>query len=413
MGRLNIGQEGSLPSDPSADREIVDFGSSIGEEGNRGLFPGELFHDCLRSLREVGPVVPAALQGIPCNLITRYAELEEAFADNDGFPAGPTYAASIEPCQGVTFESTDGDEHNILRSLSTRALRARPIRNFAENYITPIADKLIDDFVDEGGGDLVELFTAKFPFYVFGKRLGLPDDLRDEYFRWSFDILGYPRNPEVGLSAAAELTSYVEPVLTARRECPSDDMLSSMVTAEKNGRELNNEEVLSHVRAIFAAGASTTHHGLGNTLYALLSDLEALNRLRSEPELIPFAVDEMLRWEPPIGVLPRLVPFDTVIAGEDFSKGEVILMGIASANRDSRLFANADDFVVDRQPKRVLTFGLGSHHCPGTHLAKAQISIGIARLIKRLPDLRSTDLKTSEPVGCILRGPVSLPVVWD
>jgi len=412
MDKLNIGQNTTSGMKISSDSKIVDFGPSISPEGASGLFPGESFHDCLRSLRDSGPVVPAALLGIPCHLITRYAELESAFSDNDGFPAGPTYAASIEPCQGITFESTDGDEHNTLRALSTQALRSRPIGRFAESDISPIADALIDDFLDDGGGDLVELFTSKFPFYVFGRRMGLPDDLRDEYFRWSFDILGFPRNPQLGLSAAAELTSYVEPVLVKRRECPSDDMLSSMIITEKGGRSLTNEEILSHVRAIFAAGASTTHHGLGNTLYALLTNDEAMERLRTAPEMIPFAVDEMLRWEPPIGVLPRLVPFDTVIAGENFSKGEIVLMGIASANRDDRLYSNPDVFDVAREPKRVLTFGLGSHHCPGTHLAKAQISVGIERLLARLPNLRSTDLEISLPVGCILRGPVSLPVSW-
>ncbi|MDP6298996.1 MAG: cytochrome P450, partial [Acidimicrobiales bacterium] len=396
----------------SSNSGLVDFGPSISLEAESGLFPGESFHDCLRSLRDSGPVVPAAILGIPCHLITRYAELESAFSDNDGFPAGPTYAASIEPCQGVTFESTDGDEHNTLRSLATQALRARPIGRFADSDIAPIADALIDDFLDDGGGDLVELFTSKFPFYVFGRRMGLPDDLRDEYYRWSFDILGFPRNPQLGLSAAAELTSYVEPVLTQRRQCPSDDMLSSMIISEKGGRSLTNEEILSHVRAIFAAGASTTHHGLGNTLYALLTNDEAMKRLRATPEMIPLAVDEMLRWEPPIGVLPRLVPFDTVVAGENLSVGEIVLMGIASANRDERMYTNPDVFDVEREPQRVLTFGLGSHHCPGTHLAKAQISVGIERLLARLPNLHSTNLEISQPVGCILRGPISLPVAW-
>ena len=412
MDKFDIGQNASAEKNVSSDLGLVDFGPSISPEDASGLFPGESFHDCLRSLRDSGPVVPAGLLGIPCHLITRYAELESAFSDNDGFPAGPTYAASIEPCQGVTFESTDGDEHNILRSLATQALRSRPIGHFAKSDIAPIADDLIDGFLDDGGGDLVELFTSKFPFYVFGRRMGLPDDLRDQYFRWSFDILGYPRNPQLGLSAAAELTSYVEPVLAKRRECPSDDMLSSMIIAEKADRSLTNEEILSHVRAIFAAGASTTHHGLGNTLYALLTNNEAMERLRAAPEMIPFAVDEMLRWEPPIGVLPRLVPFDTVVAGENLAKGEIVLMGIASANRDDRLYPNPDVFDVAREPKRVLTFGLGSHHCPGTHLAKAQISIGIERLLARLPNLQTTDLEVSQPVGCILRGPVSLPVSW-
>lgn len=376
------------------------------------LLPGETFHDHLRARRAEGALVDATMMGLPAKLITRYAELDAAFRDDEGFPAGPTYATTIEPCQGVTFESTDGDEHNVLRDLSTRELRARPVARFAEHAIGPLADELIDGFVADGGGDLVELFTARFPFHVFGRRMGLPDDRRDEYFRWSFDILGYPGNPPVGLAAAAELTAYLDPVLAARRACPADDMLSSMVTAEKDGRRLDDEEIRSHVRAIFAAGASTTHHGLGNTLYALLTHPDALARLQADPALIPAAVDEMLRWEPPLGVLPRIAPFDTTVAGEAVAEGTFVLMGIASANRDERVHPDPDRFDIDRKPTRVLTFGFGSHHCPGTHLAKAQIAIGIERLLTRLPALRLTDADAARPAGAILRGPTAVPVEW-
>ena len=120
----------------------------------------------------------------------------------------------------------------------------------------------------------------------------------------------------------------------------------------------------------------------------------------------------MLRWEPPLGVLPRIAPFDTVVAGEPVREGTFVLMGIASANRDERVHSNPDRFDIDRQPTRVLTFGFGSHHCPGTHLAKAQIAIGIDRLLARLPGLRLTDAAAAEPVGAILRGPRSVPVEW-
>jgi len=380
--------------------------------GDEPHMPGEAFHDYLRARRAEGPLVDATMMGLPAKLITRYDELDAAFRDDEGFPAGKTYATTIEPCQGVTFESTDGDEHNILRALSTQELRARPSARFAEHAIEPIADEIIDGFVAAGGGDLVELFTARFPFYVFGRRMGMPDDRRDEYFRWSFEILGYPGNPAVGLAAAAELTDYLEPVLAERRGCPADDMLSSMTTAEKDGRRLDDEEVLSHVRAIFAAGASTTHHGLGNTLYALLAHPEALARLQADPSLIPAAVDEMLRWEPPLGVLPRIAPFDTEVAGQPVSEGEFVLMGIASANRDERVHPDPDVFDIDRKPTRVLTFGFGSHHCPGTHLAKAQIVIGIERLLARLPGLRLNDPEAAKPAGAILRGPVAIPVEW-
>ena len=380
------------------------------------LLPGPAFHDHLRELRDRAPIVDATMLGIPCRLITRYAELDAAFRDDEGFPAGPTYATTIEPCQGVTFESVDGHEHHVLRDLSTRELRARPVARFAATHVGSLADELIDGFVADGGGDLVELFTARFPFHVFGRRMGLPDDRRDAYFGWSFDILGYPGDQARGLAAAAELTAYTEPVLARRRACPvadlPDDMLSSMVTAENRGRSLNDEEILSHVRAIFAAGASTTHHGLGNTLYALLTHPEALERLRADPSLIPAAVDEMLRWEPPLGVLPRIAPFDTVVAGEEVAEGTFVLMGIASANRDERVHTDPDTFAIDRRPTRVLTFGFGSHHCPGTHLAKAQISIGIERLLARLPRLRLTDPTAAQPVGAILRGPRAIPVDW-
>lgn len=373
---------------------------------------GPAFHDWLRLRRAEGPIVAATMFGLPARLVTRYAELDAAFRDDEGFPAGPTYAATIEPCQGVTFESTDGPEHHTLRDLSTRELRARPVARFAAHAIEPLAHEIIDTFEHDRKGDLVRSFTSRLPFHVFGRRMGLPDDRRDDYLRWSFDILGYPGDPEVGLAAAAELTAYIEPVLAARRRCPVDDMLSSMVTAEKDQRRLDDEEILSHVRAIFAAGASTTHHGLGNTLYALLTHPDALARLRADPSLIPAAVDEMLRWEPPLGVLPRIAPFDTTVAGERVTEGTFVMMGIAAANRDERIHDDPDVFDIDRRPTRVLTFGFGSHHCPGTHLAKAQIVIGIRCLLERLPRLSLTDEAAAQPVGAILRGPRALPVRW-
>jgi cytochrome P450 len=398
-------------SDP-AQTDLATVDLAFGAHPDLPLLPGPDFHSYLRQRRTEGPVVPASMMGIPARLITRYDELDATFRDDEGFPAGPTYATTIEPCQGITFESTDGDEHNILRDLSTRELRARPIARFADRHIGALADETIDGFIDDGGGDLVDLFTATFPFNVFGRRMGLPDTRRDQYFDWSSDILGFPGNPAAGLAAAAELTAYIDPMLAERRRCPADDMLSSMVTAEKGGRQLDDEEVRSHVRAIFAAGAVTTHHGLGNTLYALLTHPESFARLKADPSLIPAAVDEMLRWEPPLGVLPRIAPFDTVVAGSEVAKGEFILMGIASANRDERVHDSPDVFDIDREPTRVLTFGFGSHHCPGTHLAKAQIAIGIERLLIRLPGLTLTDASAAQPSGAILRGPRALDVSW-
>ena len=185
-----------------------------------------------------------------------------------------------------------------------------------------------------------------------------------------------------------------------------------MVHAVDGDRRLDDEEVRSHVRALFAAGASTTFHGLGNTLYALLTHPEALAQLRDDLDLVPSAVDEMLRWEPPLGVLPRLAPTAVELAGDTIEAGSLILFGIAAANRDPAVHADPHRFDIGRRPTRVLTFGLGSHHCPGAHLAKAQIVVGVEELLAACPNLRLVDETASEPSGTVMRGPRTLPVAW-
>ncbi|NNE74452.1 MAG: cytochrome P450 [Acidimicrobiales bacterium] len=403
------------------DPYTVDFAFSLTPD--EPLLPGETFHRLLAELRAEHRLAPVRFLGAEMGLITGYDDLDAAFRNDAEFPAGPTYANSIEPCQGFTFESCDGPEHHVLRDLSTRGLRARPVARYAAEHLPAIAHRVIDAFADRPTADLVANFTAVFPFLVFGHRMGLPGSERDHaarYYRWAFDILGYPGDNATGLAAAAALTDYVEPVLAERRGCPADDLLSSMSTAVKAGRRLNDEEILSHVRALFSAGAATSHHGLGNTIYALLRDPESVARLRAEPDLIPHAVDEMLRWEPPIGILPRLVSQDVELAGEVVRAGSMVLMGIASANRDERIYPNPDRFDPDRfnpgrfepgrRAGRLLTFGFGSHYCPGSHLAKAQIVAGVTALLERFPKLSLTDPDIAQPVGTVMRGPRVLPV---
>lgn len=155
------------------------------------------------------------------------------------------------------------------------------------------------------------------------------------------------------------------------------------------------------MRALFAAGATTSYHGLGNTLYAVLTHPTAAQRLRADPTLIGPAVDEMLRWEPPLALLPRVAPFDVEVAGHDIPAGTMLLFGIASANRDPAAYVEPDRFDIDRQPSRLLTFGFGSHHCPGSHLARAQIAVATERLLARLPGLTLTDTETAQPSGTV------------
>ena len=386
----------------------TDFALSLNPD--QPLLPGEEFHGLLARLRREHRMATVRFLGAEAFLILRFDDLDAAFRDDEGFPAGPTYATTIEPCQGFTFESCDGPEHHLLRDLTTRELRAQPVARFAARHLDPLAHSVIDGFADRDEVDLVASFTAVFPFLTFALRMGLPLSDATTYYRWAFDILGYPGDNETGLRAAAALTEHVEPVLVERRTCPADDLISSMTTAERDGRRLEDEEIRSHVRALFSAGAATSHHGLGTTLYALLTHPEVVDRLRAEPELIPRAVDEMLRWEPPIGVLPRIAPEDVVLAGRHVPAGSLVLMGIASANRDETMYRDPDRFDIDRRAGRLLTFGFGSHYCPGSHLAKAQIVAGVRALLDRFATLRLLDPLGARPSGTVMRGPIRLPV---
>lgn len=397
-----------LLTEPVSD---VDFGLDLRPDEPR--LPGRALHAELAALREAHRLAPVHFGGMVVQLITRFDDLDACFRDDEGLPAGPTYAMTIEPCQGVTFESVDGEEHHALRDLSTRALRRRPTERYAQQHLPRLADGVIDRFVDRGYGDLVEDFTSAFPFLVFGDRMGLPLDAADRFMDWAFDILSFGLDPERGYRAAAELTEYLEPALRDRRHNPGEDLLSSMVVAEREGRRLTDEEVRSHVRALFGAGATTSYHGLGNTLFSLLAHPEAMDRLRAEPELIGPVVDEMLRWEPPLALLPRLAPHDVEVAGHQVPGGTMLLFGIASANRDPAVHDDPDIFDIDRRPTRLLTFGFGNHHCPGSHLARAQIAVAVERLLARLPALRLTDLDATQPSGTVMRGPMSLPVTWS
>ncbi|MGI9577773.1 MAG: cytochrome P450 [Microthrixaceae bacterium] len=388
----------------------VDFGLQLRPDGQ--LLAGSELHDELAAIRSAHRLAPVRFGELTMLLVSRFADLDACFRDDEGLPAGPTYEMTVEPCQGVTFESTDGPEHDALRDLSTRGLRRRPTEAYAASRLGGLADRVIDRFIDRSAADLVAEFTAVFPFLVLGDRLGLPEDSADRYMDWAFDILGYPVDPAAGMAAARELSEYAGPVVTDRRVEPTDDLVSSMCNAQRDGRSLDDDEVMSHIRAIFSAGATTSYHGLGNTLFALLTHPKTADRLRADASLIPRAVDEMLRWEPPLALLPRLVPADTVVAGEEVAAHTMLLFGIASANRDPGVYDDPDTFDIDRDMSRLLTFGFGSHHCPGSHLARAQIAVAVERLLNRMPVLRLVDRAAALPSGTVMRGPMALPVAW-
>jgi cytochrome P450 len=350
--------------------------------------------------------------GLPAFVIAEYDALARAFLDEEAFPGHRMYVASFEPAVGPSFISNpDPKEHLAYRKLATPAFRSRAVSSYERTGLATLAHELIDDLGDRNAFDLVESFTARFPYLVITRLLGLPRDREDEFHEWAIALLSFRDNPERTKRAREAFSDFLAPAVAERRRSPRNDVISELVQAEIDGRRLDDEEIYSHVRLLFPAGGETTYGSLGNLLYALLTVDGAWKRICREPELIDAAVAEALRWETSIAVLPRLSSTeDTQFEGVSIPADSWVLFAPAGANRDPAFFEHPDRFDIDRIQPPNLTFGRGLKSCPGMHLAKKSMSVAAQVLAERLPDLRLVDEEAAIPVRSILRSPTALRV---
>lgn len=374
--------------------------------------PGDELHRCMALLRERGPLVPVRFFGTTALLVTRFDDVREAFRDDASLPGGPTYVMTVEPIIGRTFISMDGRAHHLHRRLAMPAFQSSAIARFNEGALVELVHELLDRFVARGAGDLVTELTGVLPYYAITRKLGIPWARDEDMRRWADQLLN-PRDAAGAAAAAAEFTNLLAPILAERRTAPRDDLLSALAHAEIEGERLRDDDVLSHVRLLFAVGATTTSHAMGNLLSALLRRPGLLERARREPPLRAAVVHELLRWDPPVANLPRLASRPLRIAGEDVPENTLLLLGLASANRDPRVFPDPDRFDPERPPQDVLTFGFGVKFCPGSHLARRELLTALDAVLERLPGLRLVGEDGASPEGGALRHPRALHAAWD
>jgi cytochrome P450 len=217
---------------------------------------------------------------------------------------------------------------------------------------------------------------------------------------------------ECSVRSAREFTRYLAPTIAERRREPRDDVVSELVQSEVDGRRLNDEEVMSHVRLMFAAGATTTHDALGNLVYTLLVNAGAWKRVVDDDALRPGAIAELLRHEPPVANLPRISSSEPVeFAGVALPPESMVLFSISAANRDPAVFDDPDRYDMTRPERDTLTFGRGERSCPGMHLARKGLEIGLDALAERFPEMRLVgDPTDSAPCRALVRGPERLEV---
>lgn len=351
-------------------------------------------------------------------LLLTHELVSAAFKDEQAFPAAAIYSITTEPVLGKTIQCMSGREHRVNRGIVSPPFRRKLVADYVTPLLAPLADELIDRFAAAGDVDLVSEFTTRYPVLVISRLLGLPISDEHAVRRWANDLFHYPFAPAAAKRASREFTDYVTPIIQQRRRHPGDDLISTLVTGAAEGEALTDEEVLAFLRLLFPAGADTTLLALGNTLAALLSRPDQLAMVRGDPDRhAEWAVWEGLRWEPPVGLLPRLCPDGASWHGIDIPPHTPVVFSVNAALRDPDVFADADTYDLTRQATTMLAFGQGPHACAGTWLAVAELTTALKTLVTRLPGLHlrpgaESDTRIKSQIGTALRGPDTLPVRW-
>lgn len=390
------------PAPPDPDR--VDF--ALDE------LPGEALHTVLHAYRARGPAVPTRFLGIPSFVIAGREALYDAMMDTERFPPHRMYQASFEGAIGESFISmAEPERHRVYRKLATPAFRSRAVERHVRGGLAPLAHELLDELEGRDRFDLIADYAARFPYLVITRLLGLPREREAAFHTWALALLRFRDDPGAAKQAAEELTGLLAPIVEQRRKQPQDDVISGLVTARVEGRALSDEEIFSHVRLLFPTGGETTHGSLANTLSILLQDPALWQKLGEDPGLIEGVVDEALRLETPIAVLPRMSASREIeFHGCTIPADSWVLFAIAGANRDPACFEAPDRFDPKRDQRDTLTFGRGVKACPGMHLAKSNLAAAISVLRERMPRLELLDREAARPRRTVLRCPDALHV---
>jgi cytochrome P450 len=331
--------------------------------------------------------------------VFRYADVERVFTDVQTF-------SSRTPCCSFTtdfhsFYRMDPPELQQYRGLVSQPFTPLAVARLTDRMRGMVA-ALLDRMADRGQMDVMADLAFPFPLRVMADLLGLPPQDEERYAAWSQAING---------EEMPELRVYFHELLTERRHALRPGIITSLLEARMGGRPLHQEEVLGHCGQLFAGANVEITPFLGNVVQSLIEHPEVAEELRAEPDLIPGAVEEMLRYYPPVPAGgPRRATTDVELSGQLIRAGQRVSPMLASANRDETVFANPDQFDIRRQPNPHLSFVTGPHVCIGAHLSRLETRIVLTALLERFQDIQAASDVRLSPAGMF--GVKRLPITF-
>ncbi|GLW06362.1 cytochrome P450 [Microtetraspora sp. NBRC 13810] len=381
-------------------------------------------HAMYGPLRELGPVHPIDFPpGTSAFLILDYehgrAALNDPRLSKDMLRNGPDWLQEetrINPVISHHMLVQDPPDHTRQRRLVARAFTPRRVEELRPR-VAEITDELIDAMVARGEADLIADFAVPLPITVICELIGIPVEIRPAFREWSQQVLMVAVDEEqraVQLRAVQGITDTFTDLIASRRAAPREDLVSALIGARDDDGVLSEEEVLGTLVLLMIAGHETTVNLIGSGMAALLREPAQLRLLRERPELLPSAVEELLRLESPVErSTNRIAVQDLEIAGTPIPAGSFVHVSLAAASRDPKVFPEPDRLDLAREGNRHIAFGHGVHFCLGAPLARLEGQIAFGALLSRLPGIALAcppeDLRWSMS-GSVTRGLVSLPV---
>lgn len=367
----------------------------------------------LRDLRERAPVAYSEAHG-GFWVLTRYDDIKQVALDDETFSSADGILIPPKKNKGqqsIPIE-TDPPLFHEYRRIMQPLLAPKAIERI-EPAIATFVHRCIDAFVESGECDFAHDLADPVPAMTTLYKLGLPvEDWKlysEPQHKTVFLPQDHPERP-AALAGLQHMRKLIVEAVEDRKEHPRDDMITQVTRGRVLDRPIEDREAIEMVQLTIQGGMDTTGSAIGSALVQLDHDRGARQRLIDDPEGLPLAVEEFLRFEPPQFALARTAKRDVEIGGQTIEAGEMLLLVWASGNRDGGVFDEPDELVLDRFPNRHMTFGLGAHRCLGSTLARQMMTATLKAVLERLPDyeIDHDRIERAHTIG-VVYGKFSIP----
>jgi cytochrome P450 len=313
----------------------------------------------------------------------------------------------------MSFLAMDPPRHTRMRALVSSVFTPRRVAGL-EPHVRELARGYLDGFADAGSCDFIQDFAGRLPMDVVSEMIGVPPGDRDELRGWA-DLVVHRDEairdvPPAAMQAAARILAYFRELVEERQKRPKDDLTGALLAAEIDGDRLTAREILAFLFLMIIAGNETTTKLLGNALYWLWRNPAERERVRADPGLIPRWVEETLRFDGSTQALARTMTRDVELYGEKVREGDRVVLLLGSANRDERVFEDADRFDVLRNTSSMLSFGQGTHFCLGAALARLEARVALEEVWRRIPGYEVVPTGIVRVHSVNVRGFAALPL---